>query len=161
MLRIREKSKCTRLVNNRSESDPRGKLESLTQASIVNLPVPASWRQNEEETKMIKHFKSALGPQSKEIRLSEDITSQPGVNLNSSLSILTLSLSSHNNLPQFCHNYPKEKIIFLCTNSYCLFFCCYITKIIEFRYCFHVIKWTFVTFFFLLQLILNKLSYWL
>ena len=59
-LRGREKSTCPGLSNVKSEYNPRRTKESLAEASIANWPVPVSWKKHEEETKMIKRFKSAL-----------------------------------------------------------------------------------------------------
>ena len=53
---VREKSKCTRLTNIDSEYDPRTKKKRKWE-DVLNQ---SSWRQNEEETNMIKCFKSAL-----------------------------------------------------------------------------------------------------
>ena len=43
-LKGREKFKYTRLANVESEYDPKRKEEDLAVASVVNWPVPASWR---------------------------------------------------------------------------------------------------------------------
>ena len=83
----------TRLANVESKYDPRRKQESLVEAPVANWPVSVLWRKHEEKTKMIKCFKSALcqlhkGRAKKKSSLKVSLS---GVNLSSSLSILTFT----------------------------------------------------------------------
>ena len=92
-LRVREKSKCTRLKNVESESkyDPRRKLESIPEASVVNWPIPNGGRTKEKQ-RWLNILSWPYARQSKEVRLSENILSQPVINLGSSWLFLFIQL---------------------------------------------------------------------